>query len=65
MHRDVQGEEKALIERTLHVTLEPATVNLGTPYVHAAIINNRNGFIIGEQSGGPEIVHIDEALGYE
>jgi translation initiation factor 6 (eIF-6) len=48
----------------LRVKLEPATINLGTPYLHAGIACNKFGFIIGDASGGPEIVHIEEALGY-
>jgi translation initiation factor 6 len=64
IHRDATNEEVAEVEKILKVTLQPATVNLGTPYLRAGILNNAQGFIIGDQSGGPEIVHIDEALGY-
>jgi translation initiation factor 6 len=64
IHRDATQGEIAEAERVLGVTLTPATVNLGTPYLHAGILNNPHGFVIGDQSGGPEIVHIDEALGY-
>jgi translation initiation factor 6 len=64
IHRDATTEEVAEVERILKVKLEPATINLGTPYLRAGIINNSHGFVIGDQSGGPEIVHIDAALGY-
>jgi translation initiation factor 6 len=64
IHRDATSEEIEEVKRILKVKLEPATVNLGTPYLRAGILNNPHGFIIGDQSGGPEIVHIDEALGY-
>jgi len=64
IHRDATASEIAQAERTLGATLTPATVNLGTPYLRAGIINNRGGFVIGDQSGGPEIVHIEESLGY-
>jgi translation initiation factor 6 len=64
IHRDATQEEIKEAEAILHVKLEPATVNLGTPYLHAGILCSPYGFVIGDQSGGPEIVHIDEALGY-
>lgn len=64
VHRDVSEEDKARIEEALKVELFPATANLGTPYLHAGILSNRHGFVVGDASGGPEIVHIDEALGY-
>ncbi len=40
------------------------SVNLGSPYVKSGLIVNKNGFIFGERTGGPEAVHIDEALGF-
>jgi translation initiation factor 6 len=64
IHRDATKPEIKQIEQLLKVKLTPATVNLGTPYLHAGILRSHHGFIIGDQSGGPEIVHIDEALGY-
>jgi len=64
IHRDATPAEIRLVEETLRVTLEPATVNLGTPYLNAGVLNNAHGMIVGDQSGGPEIVHLDEALGY-
>lgn len=64
IHRDATPAEIRDVEKILKVKITPATVNLGTPYLRAGIINNKHGFVIGDQSGGPEIVHIDEALGY-
>jgi translation initiation factor 6 len=64
IHRDATDSEIAEIEQHLQVQLSVATVNLGTPYLRAGIISNEHGFVVGDQSGGPEIVHIDEALGY-
>ncbi|MBR9702959.1 translation initiation factor IF-6, partial [Candidatus Woesearchaeota archaeon] len=40
------------------------TVNLGGSHLRAGILNSEHGLVVGELSGGPEIVHIDEALGY-
>lgn len=64
MHKDATDQEAKLVEETLKVTVEPATVNLGSPHLRAGILHSEQGIIVGELSGGPEIVHIDEALGY-
>ncbi len=64
IHRDASHQEMHQIESILRVKLEPATINLGTPYLHAGISCNKFGFVIGDASGGPEIVHIEESLGY-
>jgi len=45
----------------------PATrgsVNLGSPYISSGLVANKKGFIVGKRTGGPETVHIDEALGF-
>jgi len=64
IHRDASQTEIVQAEKILGVTLMPATVNLGTPYLRAGILLNSHGFIIGDQSGGPEIVHIEDRLGF-
>ncbi len=64
IHRDATDEEIDRIEKLLKVELSPATTNMGTPYLRSAIVNNSHGFVIGEQTSGPEVVHIDECLGY-
>ena len=52
------------IESFFGVRVTRGTVNLGSPYVSAGIITNSHGFVIGEKSGGPEMIAIDEALGF-
>ncbi len=64
IHRDATSHQIQVVEQTLGVTLEPATVNLGTPYLNAGVLNNTHGLIVGDQSGGPEMLHLDESLGY-
>ncbi len=64
LHRDASDEDVKLIESLLKVRCETGTVNLANPYIKSAIIANSNGFIIGDLSGGPEINHIDEVLGF-
>jgi translation initiation factor 6 len=65
IHRDAAEFEIAMVKSTLKLhSLEPASVNLGSPYLKAGIIAGAEGFVIGEQSGGPEIVHVEQSLGY-
>ena len=51
-------------EKILGVKLDTGTVNLGATQISSGIATNNNGFIIGQQSGGPEVVHADFALGF-
>jgi len=65
IHRDASEAEIHAVKAALHLeSLEPASVNLGSPYLRAGVLNNEHGFIVSSQSGGPEIVHIDQSLGY-
>lgn len=64
IHPHANPEEVKLVEETLQVSVEPATVNLGSPHLRAGLLINDKGMIVGDHSGGPEIVHLDEALGY-
>jgi translation initiation factor 6 len=64
MSNDFDREDQKLIEKTFDVVATPGSVNMGSPYVRAGIICNGNGFIVGSNSGGPEITNADEALGF-
>ncbi|RMF55913.1 translation initiation factor IF-6 [Candidatus Woesearchaeota archaeon] len=64
LHRDAEEFELNFIKDNLKVDCETGTVNMGNPYVKSGIITNNNGFLIGDQSGGPEIALVDEALGF-
>ncbi len=64
VHRDISNEDLELIEKTFGVKADTGTVNMGSPYVKSGIVSNKNGFLMGEESGGPEITNADEVLGY-
>ncbi len=65
IHRDAEPHEIEMVRDTLRLeAVEPASVNLGSPYLKAGIIAGRNGLVVGDQSGGPEVVHLEESLGY-
>ena len=57
-------EDEEYIANLFEVAVTRGTVNLGSPYVKSGLIVNNNGFVVGKQSGGPETVMIDRALGF-
>ncbi|MFA5797479.1 MAG: translation initiation factor IF-6 [Candidatus Woesearchaeota archaeon] len=63
-HHDILEHEAELIKKVLHVDVSTGTVNMGVPFIGSGIICNKHGFIIGDSSGGPEIMNADEALGF-
>lgn len=65
IHRDAAEHEIAMVKSTLKLErVEPASISLGSPYLKAGILNNEHGLLVSETSGGPEIVHLEESLGY-
>ncbi len=64
LHRDAEDFEIEMIEQTLQLPVTTGTVNFGSPFVKSGISCNKNGFIIGQASGGPEIQNADKALGF-
>ena len=64
LHPRVRKEEMKLIEETLSVKSEIGTVNFGSPYPGSGIIANSHGCVVGENSSGPELGRIAEALGF-
>lgn len=64
MSNDFDRDDQHLIEKCFNVEATPGSINMGSPYVGAGIICNVNGFVVGSNSGGPEITNADEALGF-
>ncbi len=64
VHREASNEDIKLIEKTFGVEVETGSVNMGSPYIKSGIVCNKNGFLIGLESGGPEITNADQALGF-
>lgn len=64
VHRDIENEESKVMERLLGIKIEPGTLNMGTPYINSGLLCNSHGYVIGDHSGGGELVFIDEALGF-
>ena len=63
-HPKIKEAEKAVLERVLGVPVMIGTVNYGSPYVKSGIIANSFNFAVSEQSTGPEMGNITEALGF-
>lgn len=61
---DLSRDDQKIIESTFSVESTPGSINMGSPYVRSGIICNDNGFIVGSDSGGPEITNADNALGF-
>lgn len=63
-HRDIPPKAVKELESQLGLTITQGTVNMGNPYVKSGMLVSRQGFIIGDASGGPEVKNADEALGF-
>jgi translation initiation factor 6 len=64
LHRDASNQEVLFIESLLKVKCNTGTVNMANPFVRSGVIANSHGFVIGRSSGSPELMHIDEVLGF-
>ena len=64
VHRDATDEEITYLEETFELPVEIGTVNMGSPYIRSGILINKNGYLIGSSSGGPEVQRADYALGF-
>lgn len=64
VHREASDKDIKLIEKTFEVKVETGSVNMGSPYIKSGIVCNKNGFLIGTESGGPEITNADQGLGF-
>ena len=63
IHRDVEDDEKAKIEKVLGIKFAHSTINMGSPHLRSGILCNDNGMVVGDASGGPELVEAENELG--
>ncbi|MFT7616184.1 MAG: putative translation initiation factor eIF-6 [Candidatus Woesearchaeota archaeon] len=64
VHPQVSDEVFIQLEKLTHTKLTKATVNWGSPYILSGLVCNKNGFLVGETSSGPEVTNADEGLGF-
>lgn len=59
---DFTDKELDMLSNFLGLEFMTGTVNMGSPQVHSGLAVNDHGLVIGEFSGGPEVVNADEAF---
>jgi translation initiation factor 6 len=64
VHPKIREREKKMIEKALQVDADICTVNFGSPYPGSGIIANSHGYIVSQQSSGPELGRITDVLGF-
>jgi translation initiation factor 6 len=52
------------LEDVLDVPADIGTINYGAPLVGSGLLANQNGYVVGQETTGPELGRIDQALGY-
>ncbi|WP_049924319.1 translation initiation factor IF-6 [Halopiger djelfimassiliensis] len=63
-HPKATDEELDVLESVLDVRADVGTVNYGAPLVGSGLIANEAGYVVGENTTGPELGRIEDALGY-
>lgn len=63
-HRDISDDQVVELEELLGIKISLGSVNMGNPYIKSGVILGKDWLIVGNASGGPEITHIDESLGF-
>ncbi len=61
---DVAEETIKDMEKFLGLQIATGTVNMGSTQIRSGLAVNNKGFVIGQSSGGPEIMNADQALGF-
>ena len=59
-HRDADEKTLKQLEKIFKVPGGIGTVNFGDPFVKSAIIGNKKGLIVSNQTSGPELNRIDD-----
>ncbi len=63
-HPKATDEELDLLEEVLDVRADVGTINYGAPLVGSGLLANEAGYVVGEDTTGPELGRIEDALGY-
>lgn len=64
VHPKASQEEISVIEELFALPVDIGTVNFGSPLVGSGVIANSKGYVAGEETTGPELSRIEDALGY-
>ncbi|SNR24169.1 translation initiation factor IF-6 [Halorubrum vacuolatum] len=63
-HPKAREPELQAIEEALDVRADLGTINYGAPLVGSGLVANEAGYVVGEDTTGPELGRIEETLGY-
>ncbi|MBP1910854.1 translation initiation factor IF-6 [Thermococcus stetteri] len=64
VHPEVTDEELEWLSDLFGVDIYVGTANMGVPFVGSCMLANSHGVVVGHLTTGPEIVKIEEALGF-
>jgi len=63
-HPKTSDSELDALEEILNVRADIGTINYGGPLVGAGLLANSHGYIAGQETTGPELGRIEDALGF-
>ena len=64
VHPRVSEEEIAVLEELFQLPVDVGTVNLGSPLVGSGLLANSFGYFAGDETTGPELGRIEDALDF-
>jgi translation initiation factor 6 len=64
VHPRVSEAEIAVIEGLFKLPVDVGTVNFGSPLVGSGLLANSKGYMAGDDSTGPELGRVEDALGF-
>ncbi|MFB6128530.1 MAG: translation initiation factor IF-6 [Halorhabdus sp.] len=63
-HPQASDAELDRVAEVLGVPTDVGTINYGGPLVGSGLVANENGYVVGQDTTGPELGRIESALGY-
>ena len=63
-HPKSTESELQAVEDALDVRADLGTINYGAPLVGSGLVANDHGYVVGEETTGPELGRIEETLGF-
>jgi translation initiation factor 6 len=63
-HPKATDDQLDRLEDVLDVPADIGTINYGAPLVGSGLLANEHGYVVGQETTGPELGRIDQALGY-
>ncbi len=62
VHPGVSEEEQRSLQDLFEVSIDVGTVNFGVYFVRAGIVANDKGVLVGDETTGPELMKVKQAL---